>query len=175
MSEGPTSVCERAARTVRAAFGPRLVRIAVMCSFALLSSFRIGVQPEAIAQREPSHAELVHRWQMLLVKDPNDVKRAVTSGQPTLLAFVDKRCGDCLAMVPVIEELQHDYAGRLNIATVDNEQAQVSVRLLLKEYQVWAVPMFVVLNRQGQIHRKLYGPQAKPRLVRILEDVLGPS
>lgn len=158
-----------------APFGLRLCTLAaVILGSALLLSHNAGAEQDRLTLPKDSYSDLVRRWQMLLVRDPHDVRRVVRNGQPTLLAFVDKSCGHCLAMVPVIEELQKLYDGRLNIATVDNEQADIGVRLLLRDYQVWSVPMFVVIDRQGQIYRKLYGPQATQRLTRLLEQVLGP-
>ena len=126
-----------------------------------------------VRQGELSYPEIVWRWKALLADDVTLLDGMLTNGRPTLLAFIDKSCGSCLSMVPVMEEVRREYSSSVNIMTVDNERQDMPVRRLVTEYQVWAVPMFVIFDRQGRIYRKLYGPQAKKRVRGLLGRVLG--
>ena len=160
--------------------GGRFFPHSLILALVIQLSLAFLMQPTASAGQDPvrsertTYSDLVHRWQILLLKDATQLDGIIRSGRPTFLAFIDKSCGYCLSMVPVMEELQREYQGRLNIVTVDNERQDMPVRLLVKDYQVWAVPMFVVFDRQGHVYRKLFGPQSKERLTRLLGQVLEP-
>lgn len=143
---------------------------ALLVAFVLAGSVKAAGDPGPAG--DGTYEDLVRRWRTLLVEDVSRVPEIVKNGRPTLLAFIDKHCGYCLSMVPIVEQLQRDYEARLNILTVDNERLDLPVRFLVMKYQIWATPTLVVLDRKGAVYRKLHGPQARPRLEGLLERVL---
>jgi thioredoxin 1 len=55
----------------------------------------------------------------------NPVDQALDSGKPTLADFGAEWCGPCRMMKPILEQLEKDYAGKLNVVLVDADKEQV--------------------------------------------------
>lgn len=73
-------------------------------------------------------------------------------------------------MLPVVRELEADYADRAGVLLVDYYAADT--RPLLSEYAVRGHPSFVVLGRDGTRSRVLQGIVPKESLVELLEAAL---
>lgn len=78
-----------------------------------------------------------------------------------LLYFRADWCPICKAMERVVNELATQYAGKLEILTIDAEESYPVAR----EYQVRALPTFVLLVR-GQTRMRLEGLRTRAELAR---------
>lgn len=81
-----------------------------------------------------------------------------------LLDFWASWCGPCQTMAPVIEELEKELAGKIEVekVNVDENQAKAS------EYGVMSIPTFIVLKDGKEIGRKI-GVTAKADLLKLLQ------
>lgn len=82
-----------------------------------------------------------------------------------LLDFWAVWCQPCRIMDPVIDELEHELAGKVEIEkiNVDDEPAKSS------EYGVMSIPTYVVLKDGKEVGRKI-GVTAKQELLKLLQS-----
>lgn len=81
-----------------------------------------------------------------------------------LLDFWAVWCGPCKIMEPVIEELEKELAGKIEIEkiNVDENPAKAS------EYGVMSIPTYVILKEGKEIGRRI-GVTAKSELLKLLQ------
>lgn len=92
----------------------------------------------------------------------------VTNGKPTLIDFWATWCGPCRRLAPTIEELAAQYGDRVNIGKCDVEEDEQ----LAMQYQVSSIPTIVLLNKQGELFKRLVGLQTKATLAENIEQLL---
>ncbi|RMG56088.1 MAG: thioredoxin [Acidobacteria bacterium] len=69
--------------------------------------------------------------------------------QPVLIDFWGPRCGPCLALMPVVEELAREYDGKLKIVKINaQENRKLCVRL-----KVIGLPTFLFFDRGREMDR----------------------
>ncbi len=88
---------------------------------------------------------------------------------PTLLEFSSSTCPPCRKMLPILEELQGEYKGKVNIRIMDvgeyPEEAQ--------QYSVKVVPTQIFLDVEGKQIARHEGFIPKEMLVQIFEEKMG--
>jgi thioredoxin len=88
----------------------------------------------------------------------------VLASVPVLVDFYSPTCGPCRAMVPILEELTEELAGRAKVVKVNvGENSPLAQR-----FRITAVPTFLVV-KNGQVATRLVGMQSKYGLL----DALG--
>lgn len=82
-----------------------------------------------------------------------------------LLDFKAGWCGPCKMMAPVIEELEKELDGKVEIEkiNVDENQAEAA------KYGVMSIPTFIVLKDGKEVGRKI-GVTAKADLLKLLQQ-----
>lgn len=82
-----------------------------------------------------------------------------------LLDFWGVWCGPCQIMKPIIEELEKELAGKVEVVkiNVDEEPEEVA------KYGVMSIPTYVVLKDGKEIGRKV-GVTSKADLVKLLNS-----
>lgn len=83
------------------------------------------------------------------------------------LDFYADWCGPCKVMDPVIEELEKDFNGKMEIKKidVDNDIANVS------QYGVMSIPTYIIL-KDGQEVERFIGAQPKDAIVSKIQQHL---
>lgn len=81
-----------------------------------------------------------------------------------LLDFWAPWCGPCQTMAPVIEELEKELAGKIEIEkiNVDEKPAEAS------KYGVMSIPTYIVLKDGKEMGRKI-GVISKADLLKLLQ------
>ena len=87
--------------------------------------------------------------------------------KPCLIDFYADWCQPCKAVAPVLEELQKEYDGKLNIYKIDTEDQQE----LAGMFGVRSIPslLFVPMNEQPQMAQ---GALPKDAFEKAIKDVL---
>ncbi len=71
------------------------------------------------------------------------------SKEPVLVDFWGPQCRPCLALMPAVERLEKDYAGRLKVAKVN----AAGNRMLCAKLRVLGLPTYLVYKGGTEINR----------------------
>jgi thioredoxin 1 len=104
---------------------------------------------------------------VMAVTDSTFEAEVLKSELPVLIDFWAPRCGPCMSLGPVIDQLAGEYSGRAKVVKINadenpNTMARCGVR---------AIPNLLVL-RGGQIRQQIIGAVAKSKISRALDEAL---
>lgn len=80
-----------------------------------------------------------------------------------LLDFWATWCGPCKFMAPIIEDLEKELAGKVEIEKIDVDQNQE----MAQKYGVMSIPTYVVLKDDKEVGR-IIGATSKDNLIKTL-------
>ncbi|MBN2129420.1 MAG: hypothetical protein JW741_07980, partial [Sedimentisphaerales bacterium] len=89
------------------------------------------------------------------------------SNVPVLVNFYATWCPYCVAMLPIVEQVARDYAGRVKVCRIDVDYAPV----ICARYDVTAVPTFITF-RNGQPQEKMAGTRTRQELSAAIDGLL---
>jgi len=99
--------------------------------------------------------------------DSNFHTEVLGSDVPVLVDFWAEWCRPCKMLIPTINELAQDYAGKVKVGKVDTDSnRQVSV-----QFGIHAIPT-VILFKGGQVRKKFVGIQSKADFAAALDEVI---
>lgn len=84
-----------------------------------------------------------------------------------LIDFYADWCGPCIIMKPVVEELEKELAGKIQVEKINVDENPKKT----EEFQVFSIPTYVILKEDKEVERFI-GATGKDRLLRILEKYL---
>lgn len=90
-----------------------------------------------------------------------------SSTTPILVELGASWCPPCRAMTPVLAEISREREGRLRVVTVDSDANP----MIVERFGVMSVPTLLLFSGGRQLHR-MVGYTAKPKLLRIVDEVL---
>lgn len=105
---------------------------------------------------------------VMKVTDDNFESEVVQSDIPVLVDFSATWCGPCKQLVPIVEDLAKEYAGRAKVVAVDVDQAQQTAM----QFGIMSVPT-LLLFKGGQTKDQMVGVQTKATLKQRLDALLG--
>ncbi len=85
--------------------------------------------------------------------------------RPTIVDFYAKWCGPCKALIPILEELSDDYAGKINFYKIDIDQQGD----LAEFFNLRSVPTLLFCPVRGK-PKFMQGVQAKSELKRVIRE-----
>jgi len=77
-------------------------------------------------------------------------RHAANSELPLVVDFWASWCGPCQMMVPVFEQVAHDYADRARFVKINTEQNPT----LSSQYGIRSIPTLVILNAGREVTRQ---------------------
>ncbi len=87
---------------------------------------------------------------------------------PCIIDFYADWCGPCKSLAPVLETLNEEYKGKINIYKVDTEAEQE----LSGAFGIRSIPSMLFCPREGQ-PQMAQGALPKQELERVIKEVLG--
>jgi thioredoxin 1 len=101
------------------------------------------------------------------VTDRTFAQEVLQSTSPVLVDFWADWCGPCKAIAPIVEELAHEYEGRLRVMKLDVDE---NPRTALA-YKVQSIPTLLVF-KDGKPAERIVGAVPKKVIVDKLHSVL---
>ena len=102
------------------------------------------------------------------VTDANFEAEVLQSSLPVLVDFGAAWCSPCKQLAPIVEQISHDYAGKLKVAYVDVDKAHQTAM----KYGIMAVPT-LFLVKEGKVAEQLQGFQSRAALDKSIARLLG--
>lgn len=87
-----------------------------------------------------------------------------------LLDFWAAWCGPCKIMNPIIEEIEHEFMGKIIVEKIDVDQAEN--QKMVEDYQIGAMPTYII-EKDGEVVEQFIGAQTKSALVNAIKHALG--
>jgi thioredoxin 1 len=101
------------------------------------------------------------------VNDDDFDSNVIKSDVPVLVDFWAPWCGPCKAMLPVMEELEKQYEGKLKIMKMNvDENTNVP-----GNYNVMGIPTFIIV-KDGQLASQFVGARSKGDMQKEIDNVL---
>ncbi len=99
--------------------------------------------------------------------DQTWAQQVLASDKPVLVDFWAEWCAPCKAMVPDLEAVAAQYAGRVRVGKLNvEENEQVPF-----QYGITAMPTLIVF-KGGKVAEQRVGKMSKDALVKLLDGVL---
>jgi thioredoxin 1 len=99
--------------------------------------------------------------------DQNFSQEVLESNQPVIVDFWAPWCPPCRIVGPVIEELAHEFAGKVKIGKIDVDQNPQ----IAGQYNVMSLPS-VIFFENGQPMRTMVGAQTKEDYKQAIEQLI---
>jgi len=102
-------------------------------------------------------------------KDNYD-EEVLKSELPVLVDFWGPQCAPCLALMPAVEHLEREYAGKIKVAKLN---AAAGNRMLCAKLRVLGLPSFLFYKNGAEVKR-LSGDQVTQREIEAaIQEVIG--
>ncbi len=102
----------------------------------------------------------------LNLTDQNFENEVLKSDIPVVVDFWAEWCVPCRIVSPTIDELVHEYAGKVKVAKMDVDHTTVS-----QNYGIMSIPT-VMLFKNGQPVKSMVGAQSKENYKREIDAAL---
>jgi thioredoxin len=88
--------------------------------------------------------------------------------KPCIIDFYADWCGPCKMVAPILEELDKDFDGKINVFKVNTEEEQE----LASAFGIRSIPSFLFVPSEGQPQMAM-GALPKETFIKAFRDVLG--
>ena len=99
------------------------------------------------------------------ISDDNFKQEVLESDQPVLVDFWAEWCGPCKMIAPVVEELAHEYDGKVKFAKVNVDFSPKTA----VEYGIRGIPTLLIF-KGGEPVKQIVGAVSKSVLQESLEE-----
>lgn len=97
-----------------------------------------------------------------------EVVVGASAQQPVLVDFWAPWCGPCRTLMPMLDRIADDYAGRFTLAKVNTDEAQA----IAGQFGIRSIPT-VMLFHHGQVVEQFVGVQPEAAIRALLDKHLG--
>ncbi len=91
----------------------------------------------------------------------------INSETPVLIDFYANWCGPCKALSPILEQLQTEFEGKVNIVKVDVDENPE----LATEHNIKSIPT-LMLFKQGKLIQTMKGFLGKDKVKQLISESL---
>jgi thioredoxin 1 len=101
------------------------------------------------------------------VTDDTFEAEVLQSPQPTLVDYWAEWCSPCKAIVPILDELAHEYTGKLKVVKVNIDENQA----VPARYGIRGIPTLMIF-KNGNLEATKVGAQSKSQLIAFIDSNL---
>lgn len=98
---------------------------------------------------------------------PAELQQTIANNRLVLVDFYAPWCAPCQKMMPLVEQLQTQYAGKLTIVKVDADASKA----LMQQQQIDEIPTLLLL-KDGKIAQRMIGLQTSAFLTELIDSQL---
>ncbi len=99
--------------------------------------------------------------------DANFQDEVLHSTEPVLVDFWAPWCGPCRMLMPTVEQLANEYAGKVKVGKVNTDDNQGTAA----SYGITSIPT-VMLFKNGQLVDKVVGAPPKQHFINMLDKAI---
>jgi len=104
------------------------------------------------------------------VHKDNYETEVLKSELPVLVDFWGPQCGPCLALMPAVEHLEQEYAGRIKVTKLN---AAAGNRMLCAKLRVMGLPSFLFYKNGAEVKRLSGDQLTKKDIEEAIKEVIG--
>lgn len=107
-----------------------------------------------------------------ITKD-NFQEEVLESSMPVMVKFTTDGCGPCQAIVPLLDEMSEEFAGKLKIVSfhVGFEEGMEGTNEVVVKYDIMAFPTLLVFQ-DGEPVKTIIGAYTRDEIVGKLGDIV---
>lgn len=103
----------------------------------------------------------------LIINEKNFEQEVIKSDIPVLLDFWASWCGPCKMLLPVIDEIAKEYAGKIKVGKVNTDENMA----LSSKFQITSIPCLIIF-KGGKAINKLTGFIPKNKIKEEIDNIL---
>ena len=90
-------------------------------------------------------------------------EKVLKSELPVLVDFFATWCGPCKMMLPIVEAIEKEMEGKVNVYKIDTDEATD----LAMKYNIMSIPTFLIF-KNGEVVNTVVGMKDKQELLDLL-------